>query len=163
MALPLSNFIFSNITEAWNKGGLFTKRTFRSRNIKLLNKKRKKKLKRKVVPFLYGGKKKKNLLLAFFFFVWILQNSSPPFARAYLSRGQDESLFHHRSKLPRVCLLYQCTSHQECSPLSPVCIHSCGCLQHRRKKYNKITQCSSFCWCSFLLHHSCSLLTISNK
>jgi len=60
------------------------------------------------------------------------QNSSLIFARTYPSQGQDESLSHHHNKPPRVCLLYQCTSHQECFPLFPVCIYSCGCLQGRK-------------------------------
>lgn len=82
-----------------------------------------------------------SLFVLISFFVWFLfvcvlfcltQNSSPSFVRTYLSQGQGESLSHHHNKPPRACLLCQCTSHQECSPLFPVCIYSYGCLQGKR-------------------------------
>lgn len=85
------------------------------------------------IPFLWGAKNNPShsLLLFLLFFFWT-EESSPPFATTYLSQGQDELLSHHHNKLPRVCLLYQCTSHQECFPLFPVCIYSYGCLQGRK-------------------------------
>lgn len=56
---------------------------------------------------------------------------------------------------PRVCLLYQCTSHQECSPLFPVCIYSYGCLQGRTKSTTKR--------CSLMVYHSCSIFRIKTN
>lgn len=77
-----------------------------------------------------------NFFFCLILFVCVLfcltQNSSPSFVRTYLSQGQGESLSHHHNKPPRACLLCQCTSHQECSPLFPVCIYSYGCLQGKR-------------------------------
>lgn len=139
----LSNFIFSNTTDAGNKGDLFTKVIFESRDIKLFKiiikgKKRRKNptvFKKEQIYHLCEGKKALPLTCFYFllFFLFCLtQNSSPSFARTYLSQGQGESLSHHHNKLPRVCLLCQCTSHQECSPLFPVCIYSYGCLQSRK-------------------------------